>query len=250
MAATLAEADAVRSGIIDHRAVIHLKESPPDTPRVLIVDDREYNVDILAKMLIRVGYQVQPALNGQEAVDQFASWRPQAILMDIRMPVLDGIESTRQIRALEQGYRLADSGQAFSQATIIAVSASALENQRKEILQPGLADGFISKPFKETEILEVLAKHLGVEYLYADAPPHKESDQAGLPPEVAAQGVADLPELLHSALQEATVNLDVDTLKDLLEQVQSRNSALATHMLRLIEVFNFDGLGQLLDSRK
>jgi two-component system sensor histidine kinase/response regulator len=247
MTATYTDTVAAQTATTESRTAQHLKDLQAP-PRILIVDDREYNVDILAKMLLRVGYQVQAAENGQEAVDQFSTWQPQAILMDIRMPVMDGIEATKRIRALEKKRQPADAKKTGNETLIIAVSASAMEKQRREIMLPGLANDFISKPFKEVEILERLGKHLGVAYVYANHEPREKSDQKGPSPEEAARRVAALPEELVAALRQATVKLDMERLHLLIQEVRKQDLDLATNLELLVEEFNFDQLSQLLET--
>lgn len=242
--ARVVAAVAVATDQPDQRTILHLKDDHAP-PRILVVDDREYNVDILTQMLVRVGYQVRPASNGREAVDQFATWRPQSVLMDIRMPVMDGLEATKRIRTFEDERKLQAAARAEHKAIIIAVSASALENQRREIMQPGLADAFIAKPFKEAEILETLRQHLDVEYVYADIDPESEKEALELAREDAAKAVAELPPPLLSGLKKATINLEVDRLKELVARVEKHDPGLAGYIQELVERYDFDALGHL-----
>ena len=106
------------------------------TCRVLIADDIEDNRELLAQLLAPVGFEIRMATNGAEAIHEFQGWRPHLILMDFRMPVMDGHEAIRQIRAMGGG----------EIPKIIAVTASAMEENRQELLGIG-ADDFISKPF-------------------------------------------------------------------------------------------------------
>ncbi len=249
MAAKLTGAVVATTRMTDLRTVVCLKEGQA-VQRILVVDDSEYNVDILTKMLCRVGYEVRQAFNGKESVDQFESWQPQVVLMDILMPGMNGLEATRRMRILEREYRLQNPKKESSEAIIIAVSASALENQRKEIMQPGMANDFISKPFKESDLLSVLKKHLGVEYLYADAQRQEENGEVDLESDMAAKGMVDLPGPLVSMLREATVNLDVERLKELIGHVRDQDTVLANHLVQLIERFDFDRLGELLGNKE
>jgi len=235
---------AVATDQPDQRTILHLKDDQAP-PRILVVDDREHNVDILTQMLVRVGYQVRPAANGREAVKRFAAWRPQSVLMDIRMPVMDGIEATKRIRTFEDERKLQTAVRAESKAIIIAVSASALENQRREILQPGLADAFIAKPFKEAEILETLRQYLNVAYVYADIDPETKKEELELPREDVAKAVAELPPPLLFGLKEATINLEVDRLKELVMRVEKLDPGLAGYIQKLVERYDFDALGRL-----
>jgi CheY-like chemotaxis protein len=130
----------------------------PDQPRyrLLIAEDQPINRMLLRKILEPLDFELREADNGQTALTHFEQWQPHLIWMDIRMPVMDGMEATRRIKATEAGRR----------TKIIAVTAHALEEERTEILAAG-CDDFIRKPYQVTEIFECLAKHLGVHYITA-----------------------------------------------------------------------------------
>ena len=125
--------------------------------RVLVADDEESNCRLLSRVLTPVGFHVRRASNGKEAIKEFESWRPHLILMDIRMPVMDGYEAIRRIRAADGG----------AEVKIIAVTASVFEEKRDEVLDTG-ADDFLSKPFHITELLEKIRVVLGAEYVYEE----------------------------------------------------------------------------------
>ncbi len=124
---------------------------------MLIVDDVEDNRELLVQFLGPVGFEVRLACDGEQAVEEFDRWRPHLILMDFRMPVMDGREAIRRIRAAPGG----------EEPRIIAVTASALDENRQELLGIG-ADDFIGKPFQEAELFQKIQAHLGVEFLYAE----------------------------------------------------------------------------------
>ena len=126
---------------------------------MLIVDDIEDNRQLLAQLLAPVGFEIRLANNGAEAVRSLKQWRPHLILMDFRMPVMDGHEAIRRIRAMAGG----------KDTKIIAVTASAMDENRQELMEIG-ADDFISKPFREAEVFEKIHTHVGVEYVYAEDP--------------------------------------------------------------------------------
>src|SRR6476646_10038534 len=114
---------------------LHVLRLQPNQPpcRVLIADDIEDNRQLLAQLLGPVGFEIRLATNGAEAVHEFEQWRPHLILMDFRMPVMDGHEAIRRIRAMPDGKK----------PRIIAVTASAMDENRQELLEIG-ADDFIS----------------------------------------------------------------------------------------------------------
>src|SRR5215213_3568842 len=121
--------------------------------RVLIADDIEDNRQLLAQLLTPVGFEVRLAVNGAEAVREFEQWRPHLILMDFRMPVMDGHEAIRRIRSMPGG----------EDTKIIAVTASAMDDNRQELMEVG-ADDFVGKPFREAELFQKIHTHVGVEY--------------------------------------------------------------------------------------
>src|SRR5688572_22473179 len=129
------------------------------TCRVLIADDVEDNRQLLAQLLAPVGFEVRLATNGAEAVREFEQWRPHLILMDFRMPEMDGDEAIRRIRAAAGG----------KEPKIIAVTASAMDENRLDLMAIG-ADDFIGKPFREAELFQKIHAHVGVQYLYAEDP--------------------------------------------------------------------------------
>lgn len=122
--------------------------------RLLIVEDQRENRLLLRKLLEPLGFELREAVNGEEAVALCEQWQPHLIWMDIRMPVMDGLEASRRIKA------------AGSSAHIVALTAHALEDERREILSAG-CDDFIRKPYRETEIFEALERHLGVRFRHA-----------------------------------------------------------------------------------
>src|SRR2546421_1741667 len=93
--------------------------------RVLVADDIEDNRQLLAQLLAPVGFEIRLATNGAEAVQEFGRWRPHLVLMDFRMPVMDGHEAIRRVRALAGG----------KEPKMIAVTASALDENRQDLLK-------------------------------------------------------------------------------------------------------------------
>lgn len=115
--------------------------------RVLAADDNKTNRFVLEKMLGGLDLDLKFATNGQEAVDQFESFEPDIILMDISMPIMDGIKATEIIRKqIAKGAR---------PARIYALTAHVSEDDQSSILQSGL-DGVLTKPVKKSDLLQVL----------------------------------------------------------------------------------------------
>ncbi len=130
-------------------------EEGQGSPRILVVDDTLENRILLERLLTHAGFQVRQASNGAEAVETWGTFRPDAVFMDMRMPVMDGREATRRIRELEHG--------AGGRTVIVALTASAFEHEQSDILASG-ADELVVKPFEVEAIFAVLARTLGVRY--------------------------------------------------------------------------------------
>lgn len=119
-------------------------------PRILLVEDNEMNRDMLARRLQRRGFEVAVAVDGQQAVQMSVSESPELILMDLSLPVMDGWEATRQIKA----------NAATANIPIIALTAHALETDRTRALETG-CDAFETKPVDIASLLQTMDRLLG-----------------------------------------------------------------------------------------
>ena len=127
--------------------------------RVLLVEDNEVNQELAAEILEEAGIQVTLASNGQEAVDRVRQTTFDAVLMDWQMPVMDGFEATRTIRADPR----------FADLPILAMTANAMEGDREKCLAVGMND-HISKPVVVERLLEALVRWIRPQNLCAFAP--------------------------------------------------------------------------------
>jgi signal transduction histidine kinase/DNA-binding NarL/FixJ family response regulator len=141
--------------------------------KILIVDDVDANRRILADLLSSVGFEIYQAANGQEGVEQARAAQPDLILMDIRMPVMDGFEATRQIRQIP----------GLESIPIIAISASATPADKAETFAAG-STAFLSKPIDHELLLQQIGLHLGLalEYEQASAQEIESCDILTMPP--------------------------------------------------------------------
>ena len=224
----LNESDVQAFHFIDKPLPVLSLKPGQKTCRVLIADDVEDNRELLVQILKPVGFEVRLACDGQQAVKQFESWRPDLILMDVRMPVMDGREAIRRIRAATKG----------KAPTIIAVTASTMDENREELLAIG-ADDFIGKPFQEAELFRKIKTHLGVEFLYA------EKAIAAAPKAVAeltSESVASLPQDVIHRMRDAVIGADLDQLLAEIQEVEVRAPDIARGLRSLAEHFEYQKL--------
>lgn len=119
--------------------------------RVLVVDDILTNRTLTARILEKRGHSVKTAKNGKEAIEQLENEDFDIVLMDVHMPVMDGIEATRIIRNRASSVRKHD-------VPIIAVSAAAGGDGKKLCLEAGMC-GYLSKPLRTDEFIAAVERH-------------------------------------------------------------------------------------------
>jgi len=117
--------------------------------RILVVEDQEDNRQILRDLLGNAGYELIEAENGEEALAAVARQRPDLILMDIQLPVMDGYEATRRMRT----------NPGLKSVPIIAVTSYALAGDEGKALAAG-CDAYISKPYSPRQLLAKVREHL------------------------------------------------------------------------------------------
>ncbi len=115
-------------------------------PRILLIEDNEMNRDMLSRRLVRNGYEVAIAVDGQQGVDMAKSEQPDIILMDMSLPVIDGWEATRRVRANEATRRI----------PVIALTAHAMAGDREKAIEAG-CDDYDTKPVEITRLLGKIA---------------------------------------------------------------------------------------------
>jgi CheY-like chemotaxis protein len=205
-----------------------------DAPRILVVDDHLENRDWLMKLLSSLGFPVGAAENGQAAIRSWEDWSPRLILMDVHMPVMDGLEATRRIKADPRG----------KETAIVVLTASALDEDRRVVTQSG-ADDFIAKPCREDELLEKIGVLLNLAYDYEEI-----SQAEDKPSGMAALGaaLAQLPIELVEELRNATSIGNKKLLDKLILRVPATGDARAARSLQeLADKYQYDDLTRLLE---
>lgn len=221
------------------RRVISLE---PDQPRyrILIVDNKQNNRRLLVKLLNPLGFELKEACDGQEAVEVWKTWEPHLVWMDMRMPVMDGYEAAKQIKATTRGQATA----------VIALTASTLEEERKVVLSAG-CDDFLRKPFRESDLFDMMGKHLGVRYVY-DEPSVSTGERTSNGGQVALTpaAFAALPSDLIENLEQATIRASMDRIAALIDEIGEHDSGLADALARLADDFEYARILALIQKAK
>ena len=206
--------------------------APGRRVRALVADDVAENREILSSMLGGIGVEVEVVENGKEALDRMEESLPDVVFLDIRMPVLDGLETLELVQEDER----------WRQVKVVAVSASVLDHERAEFLQAGF-DDFLDKPFRFEDVCGSLAQHLGVEFVYGEG---GEEESVG--------GMGDwrgisLPEDLVSGLVKAAEFYSVTEIEGYLQEMESLGEGerrLASHLRDLRRQHNMEGIIEIL----
>ena len=292
--------------------------------RILVVDDSKESRLLLVKILTSLGFEVNEATDGSEAIANWESWQPHLIFMDMRMPVMDGYEATRIIKAREIKHgtantsrrfpklkqsvslgrqylaeELTDSGEgevlkvvrkessipettgviendASSASTlrsrmptslaplyefsrtmpdssntntiIIALTASAFEEERQKILSIG-CDDFIRKPFKQEVLLEKLSEHLGLKYTnQVETTNTVVGDRATQIFVSVAELLGDLSKMSPEWLQQvhyAAASCSDELILELLKQIPSDNAQVFQVLRDLANNYQFEKIMEL-----
>jgi len=227
----LADGEAVMPDETALPEVVGLQAGQQDW-RILVVDDNRENLLLLTNLLAQAGFTLQKAENGAEAVAKFQEWRPHFIWMDVRMPVMDGYEATKKIRALPGG----------DTVKIVAVTASVLEDPQEVTLATGI-DDVVLKPFRDHEIFDVMARNLGVEYLYRDRPEEPAEPEGA---ELSSEMLADLPLELLQELRQTTLVADREATLEVIGRIEEYAPETATKLQKLVENYQIGRIRKLL----
>ncbi|WP_204103888.1 MULTISPECIES: response regulator [Spirulina sp. CCY15215] len=202
--------------------------------RILVVDDRPSNRILLVKLLQPLGFAVKEAENGKRAIEIWETWEPHLIWMDMRMPVMDGYEATKYIKKTLKGNATA----------VIALTASALEEEKALVLSAG-CDDFVRKPFREEELFETMAKHLGVRYVYDDTDLQIQQKQQNYV--LDSDTLRVMPETWRKRLYQAAIDLDDEQILTLVAEIPADYADLAKAIANLVKQFRIDKIIALIE---
>ncbi len=203
--------------------------------RILIADDDKVNRLYLRTLLQGAGFVVHEARDGQEAIDLFDSWNPDAVLMDIQMPVVDGYEAIARIKTREQGQL----------TPVIAVTADAFTDVEAAAKACG-ADAYVRKPFKAEELFAILGKLMNLTFRPVDSRSNAREFQAVGSVETA--GLALLSPALVESLLAAVEAGEMARIKQLIEEVVEIDALLGQALHELAKRYDYKQMMALLRS--
>ena len=217
--------------VLPERDIVGLALGQPSY-KVLVVDDRLENRQLLLKLLEPLGLEMKTANNGQAAVELACDWQPDFIWMDLRMPVMDGIEATKQIRKMT----VASSDNSVG-PKIVALSATSFVREKANAIAAG-CDAFLSKPFQATDIFDCMAQQLDLRYRYTN----DVEDAAGTTqatPCLDATAFDGLSPQLLTDLEAAVLRLHWDEILQIVEKISTEDKALAETLHRIVHDFQY-----------
>lgn len=237
---TLDEAPAASPAARPRSQVLGLQSGQPH-PRILIVDDQEENRQFLTQMLNLVGFETLEAPDGSAAIAQARNWHPNLVLMDTRMPGLDGNEAIRKIRS--------DAAAAGREMKIITISANAFAEDKKQALEAG-SDAYLAKPIRETDLFDSIHHLLGIEFQVNQSAGNAPHEDYHVPAKVSREDLASLPGPVQSRLRDALTLADYDQIAEAIAIVSRYHPQLAQSLAGFADRFDFRSLVEMLPAVK
>jgi signal transduction histidine kinase/DNA-binding NarL/FixJ family response regulator len=200
---------------------------------ILVVDDVAESRSMLVQALASVGFIVFDAVNGRDAIERVRLVKPDLVLMDLMMPIIDGVQATRRIRQLP----------GFERLPIIMVSASPGPEERSKSSAAG-ASGFLPKPIDHDVLLQTIGEQLSLQWSYRE-----EGDVSAAYPPARESWPLPPSEELERLYQAALVGSmrDIQQLADHLGKLDPRYAAFATRISELAKAYQSRALVQLLE---
>ncbi len=218
-------------------ASLILPENFPEL-KILVVDDVRENIEVIRMYMKDYPVQIQAADNGRQAIEVFGAQSFDLILMDVRMPVMDGITATQKIRSMEKP-------EATGRQIILAVTAHAFQEQKNKFLQAGF-DGVLTKPFFKRELIQTLFSFAGRDRV--PPKPEKMGNKA-VGYCLETERPERIPESLRNLMPDLlkTISGDLASMKLFLEEKDYESVYATAHSLKGVAgMFGFQKLASLI----
>ena len=205
---------------------------PQQRRRILVADDNADGCALMDSLLTPLGFEVAVVGDGVQALAMVDVWQPDLVFMDWRMPVLDGISATRQIRANQDG----------PQPGIVMLTASAFAEEREEALAAG-ADEFMRKPVEQEQLYAVLEQQLNLQFVRR----HRAAARQAPPAPLALADVQRFDAALRSELKIALQELNLARVALLLEPLPPELADVVARIERMVQLHQYPQLCALLE---
>jgi PAS domain S-box-containing protein len=211
-------------------------ENNNESFRILVVDDRFENRDLLRELLTPIGFEILESENGLEAVESFESFKPHAILMDMRMSVMDGYEATRIIRSKENG----------NSVLIIGITASVFKDDLIKVKEAG-ADEVLNKPFRFEELFELLSLIPNLKFIYdlADI-----NESAPINHVSLKETIKNLSDDVFNEMKTAIVQGNMVMLRKIANKLEHNNPEFTKEIISLARNYDYEKLLSLFNNRE
>jgi PAS domain S-box-containing protein len=202
---------------------------------VLIVDDINYNRDLLRGFLSGYGLELIEAENGSEAIEKSRRYLPDLVLMDMKMPVMDGYKASK----------IMNDDPELKNIPVVAVTASALRQDEEEILL--ICDGYLRKPVGRSELIKEVTKYLP--HSISSAKTSRKASDSRLNRAEAAKRAALLPEDIVERLYRALMLGDLEALDVLVDEIKECDARLGDYIGRKIKQYRFEMIINMLEKK-
>jgi signal transduction histidine kinase len=229
------------------RRAIALEPNQP-VYRILIVDDKWENRQLLIKMLSPIGFDLKEAGNGKEAMEIWENWQPHLIWMDVRMPIMNGYETTKEIRLKENKVWQNRDGftTPHSPTVIIAITASTFEEEESIIVAAG-CDDFVRKPFQEPIIFEKMAQFIEIRYIYQESETISPQSDTDVCETSLVQSLSVMPQKWIDELYQAAESINNEQILQLISQIPYSHNILAQTLSDWVNKFRCDRIIDLIE---
>ena len=203
------------------------------TRTILLADDRRINRNVLKEILVPLGFEIEEAVDGQDTLEKAGKKRPDLILLDLVMPLMNGIDVARKIRRTP----------VLKESAIIAISASVFQQTLEDCLRAGCND-YLAKPFRVEDLLDCIQRHLNLEWIYEELVP---SQHSSVPPSSTAlvpPSEEELADLFRLAMRG-----DVQRLQERAKELESGETlfhAFGTKLFQLAKELQIDAIQELI----
>lgn len=222
----------------DTKRVISI-EDKSKSYTILVVDDKKENLQVAVNLLELVGFRTEEAVDGKDAIDKVIASKPDLVLMDMRMPVMDGYEATRIIKAMDE----------YKDIPIVALTASTFEEERKRIDALKM-QGYIRKPFRERDLFSTVGKILNIKYIYEDEP--QETDSGYVENEVISseETLYNLPDSFIKEMEDAISVADLDQIISLISGIERDFPSFSHKLMDLANKYEYCLIEELLKKER